>query len=334
MNKSIGNQNKVDIIEDYIYDLNPELLDVLLKDHSSNKNIIWATDNYTPFGKGYDFKSGIKSKAIINIHSNVIKPRVNKTKSEQEYRIKQKAEVFTPSWICNKQNNQIDDNWFGRKNVFNKEIENGWVTNKETIVFKNKTWQDYINDIRMEISCGEAPYLVSRYDAVTGKIINIENRIGLLDRKLRIVNENCNEKKDWLIYAKKAVKAIYGYEWQGDNLLLARENILFSVIDYYKAKFSKQISTKELLEFAEIISWNIWQMDGMKYIIPNSCKKVKNAQLKLNLFNDEDEELFECPGCKKSDNKLHNGIYCFIKDWNTNQNIKFIDLVEEVSNEK
>ena len=90
MNKSIENQNKVDIIEDYIYDLSPELLNVLLKDHSSKKNINWATDNYLPFGKGFDSKSEIKTQSIIHIHNSVIKPRVNKTKAEQEYRIKQK----------------------------------------------------------------------------------------------------------------------------------------------------------------------------------------------------------------------------------------------------
>ena len=31
----------------------------------------------------------------------------------------------------------------------------------------------------MEITCGEAPYLVSRYDAVTGEVINLKSRIGL-----------------------------------------------------------------------------------------------------------------------------------------------------------
>lgn len=322
--------NKVDIIEDYIYDLSPELLDILLKDHSSKKNIIWATDNYIPFGKGYDVEDEIKTKAIINIHNSVIKPRVNKTKSEQEYRIKEKAEVFTPSYICNKQNNQIDEHWFGRKNVFNKEIEKGWKTNDEPIDFKKKSWLEYVNDIRLEISCGEAPYLVSRYDAVSGKIIEVKDRIGMLDRKLRVVNEHCDDKKDWLNYAKQSVKSIYGYEWQGDSLLLARENILFTIIDFYRNKFNKQISTKELLEFAEIISWNIWQMDGLKFVIPCSCKKTKSAQLSLGLFEEDEEELIECPGCKKGNNRLHNGVYCYIKDWNEDKKIKFIDLVEGV----
>ncbi|MEE3499435.1 MAG: restriction endonuclease subunit M, partial [Ruminococcus bromii] len=53
-----------------------------------------------------------------------------------------------------------------------------------------KSWQDYIKDTRLEMTCGEAPYLVSRYDAITGEDIAVSDRIGLLDRKLRIVGEN------------------------------------------------------------------------------------------------------------------------------------------------
>ena len=51
-------------------------------------------------------------------------------------------------------------------------------------------WKDYINNIVLEITCGEAPYLASRYDTTTGEYIFVNNRIGFLDRKLRIINEN------------------------------------------------------------------------------------------------------------------------------------------------
>jgi len=38
--------NKIDIKENNIYHLDNELLTILLRDRSSGKNIIWATDNY------------------------------------------------------------------------------------------------------------------------------------------------------------------------------------------------------------------------------------------------------------------------------------------------
>ena len=106
------------------------------------------------------------------------------------------AEVFTPSWICNAQNNLIDEAWFGRKDVFNRELttpdgQHTWKVNEAKITFpEGKTWKDYVHDIRMEITCGEAPYLVSRYDTTTGCFIPVDRRIGLLDRKLRIISEN------------------------------------------------------------------------------------------------------------------------------------------------
>ena len=72
----------------------------------------------------------------------------------------------------------------------------------------------------MEVSCGEAPYLVSRYDTITGKPILLKRRIGLLDRKLRVVSENTENVEDWYKWALFAFKSVYGFEWQGDNLLL------------------------------------------------------------------------------------------------------------------
>lgn len=32
------------------------------------------------------------------------------------------------------------------------------------------------------------------------------------------------------------MQSSYGFEWQGDNILIARENLLFDVAEYYEAK--------------------------------------------------------------------------------------------------
>ena len=100
----------------------------------------------------------------------------------------------------------------------------------------------------MEITCGEAPYLVSRYDTVTGKPIKVQKRIGLLDRKLRVINENVDDASDWFLWVKKAYQSIYGYEYQGDNLLLARKNLLLTFVDNMVYKFDRQPSPTYLLQ--------------------------------------------------------------------------------------
>ncbi|MGN0805331.1 MAG: restriction endonuclease subunit M [Candidatus Coproplasma sp.] len=319
--------DKIDIRENYIKQLDSSLLSILLQDKSSGRNIIWATDNYKLKGSNYESHKPITVPIITGRYGRVIKPRVGKSKKEQQYRVRKKAEVFTPSWICNAQNNLIDNAWFGRENVFNVEDGKTWKTNPQKITFpEEKTWQDYVSANRMEISCGEAPYLCSRYDTVTGKWIELNDRIGILDRKIRIINENTESYEEWIEWVKQAYKATYAFEWQGDSLLIARENLLFTFIDYYEGRFSQKPDTELLKEIAKILSWNIWQMDGTKYVIPLSCQPVPKMQ--MSMF-DDDIKSEPCPGCLKGDNHKHIGIYCKIMDWQKGKSIRFISLLEE-----
>lgn len=329
---SLELENVVDIKENDLLKIDTELLTILLKDKTTDKNLIWATDNYLKHGDKYAPEKPISINLITSRNGNIIKPRTEKSKSEQQQRVRQKAEVFTPSWICNAQNNLIDEAWFGKKDVFNTENGITWVVTQNSIDFEsveNKTWQDYVSVKRLEVSCGEAPYITSRYDAVSGEYINVKDRIGLLDRKLRVVNENTNTRDEWLKWAYIAVQNIYGFDWQGDNVLIARENVLFTIMEHYQDKFQSQLTTEDLVNFAKVIAWNIWQMDGIKFVIPNSCKtEIKEKDTNF-LFEDmyEDEEVIECEGCKKGNHLKHNGIYCKIRDWETHQTYRFVDIV-------
>lgn len=267
--------SNVDICESYLLRRNPVVMAQLLKDHTSQKNIFWATDSYVAFGEGYQENDEITIDKVTGEHEGMIKPRCIKSKEEQTQRTKDKAEVFTPSWICNKQNNLVDNVWFGRENVFNTEKDtedtHTWETTEEKIVFpdiKGKSWKDYVRDTRMEITCGEAPYLASRYDTITGAFIPVKNRIGLLDRKLRVIGEHTEITGEWLEMAQEAFKNIYGYDWQGDNVLLARESLLMTFIEYYKEKFHSEPLQKSVEYIAYIVSWNIIQMDGLKCCLP------------------------------------------------------------------
>lgn len=325
----MGNMERteVDIKENSVMELDSELLTILLQDKNSGKNIIWATEDYSEYGYGFGKTDEIYVRSITGANGNIIRPRTEKTKKEQQTRIKDKAEVFTPSWVCNKQNNLVDNAWFGRENVFNTEHEKTWITTKGKIEFPStdgKGWEDYIAANRLEISCGEGPYLASRYDTVTGKAIALKNRIGLLDRKLRVVSENVSIEAEWYKWAKKAIQSIYGYDWQGDNVLLTRENLLYTFIDYYVAKFDVYPIKEYLREIAEILSWNIWQMDGLKFVIPNSCHN--ETIVEYFLWGEETHEEY-CDGCRKNNRNKHNGIYCYIMDWEKNKRVKFVNLI-------
>lgn len=277
--------NSVDISENEILQNYPLVLDILLKDHTTQQNIYWATDSYVNKGEGYQFHDIITKEKITGDNGNVIQPRAVKSKDVQTKRSKDKAEVFTPSWICNAQNNLIDDAWFGISGVFNTELpDHTWKSTTDKIEFpEGKSWKDYVRDTRLEITCGEAPYLVSRYDTVTGAPIDLSERIGILDRKLRVVSENTETTGDFLDWCQEAYKNTYGYEWQGDNLLLAREALLYTFLDYYRAKFNAEPLLKSIQYIAYIISWNIWQMDGLKFCPPGVEPREKNIFEPSNL---------------------------------------------------
>ncbi len=314
----------IDILEDHINSLSPDLLRTLLVDHSTGKNIIWATNDYSTRGAGYNFDDPITPDLITALNGYVIQPRVIKTKEEQKNRVRGMAEVFTPSWICNAQNNIIDAQFFGSNDVFNTENpDHKWTPNTDKITFpEGKSWQDYVLQTRLEITCGEAPYLCSRYDTTTGEPIEIIARIGILDRKLRVISENTDDYSDWIIWVGKAYQNVYGFEYQGDSLLIARENLLITFVDYFQQKFHKDPEVDLMLAIAKIISWNVWQMDGLKGVVPNTCHETETA----SLFGDSTKT--ECPGCKNNDIRAHNGVYSLIFDWEKSEKIRYLDLLK------
>ena len=236
------------------------ITEILLKDQTTGKNILWANAEHG-------------AEEIKPAQIELIRPRHEKLREHQKLRTKVRAEIFTPPDICKLQN--------------------------DLIAADKRDWQAYVDAKILEITCGEAPYLVSRYNAVTGEPIDIKNRVGLLDRKLRVVNRETSAVADWINFAARAVQSVYGYEFQGDNLFLARRNVFETVKDYYAEKFSLKPPEDFLINIAEIISWNLWQMDGLTGSPP--------FQENANLFG---------------------GANCKIKDWRTGEVEEFINLTK------
>ena len=288
-----------------------DVLQILLIDRTTNRNIIWGTDDYEPLGKEYNSHYPILFELITGKNSGVIQPRILKTKESQGNRTKGKAEVFTPSWVCNAQNNLVDNAWFDSENIFNKETEKRWETTTKKIKFpdkKDRTWQKYVDERRLEITCGEAPYLVSRYDAVSGEPLELKDRIGMLDRKMRVVAETTESEEEWLKWSERAFQSVYGFEFQGDNLLA-------SYCDYMEDKLHRQPTEKELINIGKIVSWNLWQMDGLSYTIP--YEEAVDPREQMTLFDLQEKD-------KKS--------LCIIKDWRAKRIYTFQDLVNKGGN--
>ncbi len=284
------------------------IMELLLADRSTGRNIVWATDSHSGAGKGYGPADCMDYLFLLN-QNKVIRPRIFKTDDEQKDRIVDHAEVFTPPWIVNEQNNLVDEQWIGVKDPFNVVTGKNW-TPVDRIDFGTKSWKEYVKSVRLEVCCGEAPYITTRYDAVKGTEIPVRCRVGLLDRKLRTVSENTDTEEEWLGWANWAIKSTYGYEMQGDSLLLARENVLLTFIEHYKGKFRLEPDRESLLRVAEIISWNIWQMDGIECSPPFPPKGTGAART------------WDSIGTKTVSKRKK--VYCWIKDWNRSTTEKFL----------
>lgn len=282
----------LDISDEPLFGRDPELLEILLRDHTLSdpkkgiwRNITWATHDYASQGKEYAYSASIRPEHVMGDHQNIVQPRIHRDEFINGRRVKEMAEVYTPSWICNAQNNMIDRAWFGRRITFNTEVSrlsaigsdgkvkevHTWITTPGKIRFpKRRSWKTYVKSRRMEVTCGEGPYLTSRYDTTNGEYIPVMARIGVLDRKLRVLGENVTSRKEWSRGVRWALQSVYGFEWQGDNLAIARIQLLYTTIEHYMLRWGRRPQKQSIRSWAEIISWNLWQMDLQTYNIPGT----------------------------------------------------------------
>lgn len=283
------------------------VLSALLRDRSqfnSTGSIIWATGAYANHGVGYAGSDMMTVETVRHLVSiGELVPRCEKDADTQRRRTADKAEVFTPSWLCNDMINGIEECEFGAgARPFNDESDGprGWKATDGEISFPDggatggagsgkrlvpakPRWYRYIGLRCLEITCGEAPYLTSRYDAVTNEPIPQAERIGFLDRKIRVAVENTpagsSERKKAI---DRALSSVYGFEYQGDNLFLARMNLLLT---WHEAAYGTADGEGDapatagrcedrwdeidaLAEAANTISRNIVQMDGITLTVP------------------------------------------------------------------
>lgn len=189
-------------------------------------------------------------------------PRYLKASDDQKGRTKAKAEVFTPVSIIKEMNDALDTNYIS-------------------------DFEEYIDERVLEATCGEAPFLSTRYDVATGQQIPCGERVGLLDRKLQRI-PNGVDKSEWIALATRSLKATYGYEWQEDSIFLARKNLLLNVIEYHMDRFNELPDQDDIKEWATIISYNIFRMDGVTLCIPETNIKSKVMNWETNKIENFD----------------------------------------------
>ena len=230
------------------------LLKVLLADRTLSRPIRWATDGISALGRGFGRWDAMTPARVRQaVAAGVLRLRAAKSLEERQARVRAHGEVFTPAWICRRMTDLADTPWF----------REGAADAPETAspLREGLDWQAYVSLRRLEITCGEAPYLTARYDVDTGEPIPWAQRHGFLDRKLRALPHTL-DRAAWTQWAERAFAATYGYEYQGDNLFLARCNLLLTFEEAHRRRWGDDPTPETLAAVAETLSWNLWQMDG------------------------------------------------------------------------
>lgn len=329
-----------DVVSSFISRYGLFVFELLLRDRTTGRNIIWADDEYAFLGDGYRASDELSASRLTGLHSGIIRPRVAKALENRTSRTKAHAEVFTPSWLVNRMNNVLDEEWFGRPDAFNVATKTGWDTNRRPVEFpgvKGRDWHAYVQSTRLEITCGEAPFLCSRYDSVTGDRVPVRDRIGILDRKLRVVGERSGTKKTWYKWALEALRATYGYEYQGDNLLMARINVFETFAEHMRDRWSSGLADEQMDEVAWVVSWNLWQMDGLTCAPPTSARDAivqstlgsftepEPVSRQLSLFDGIDDFADFTVQAEPMDDGICVPL-CIIYDWENNSPFEFAAL--------
>lgn len=294
---------KINFAEDIERYAKNGVLDVLLCDRSTGNNIVWATSAHVDRGVNYAPKSEIVKEAITGQNIGVIKTRAEKAVEDQASLTKSFAEVFTPTWICEFMVNEADK-------------LNDWTSEDLDTVNKKR---EYIRSKRLEITCGEAPFIVNRYDAADGTAVPFDERIGILDKKLAVVKEIVSSRDTWKKWAKEALESVYGYEYQGDNLLIARINVLRILEDAIQEAGYEPYRTADLKKLANIISWNFWQMDGLTGYVPFRALDESYYQPSIFDLLIQTEEM-------PDEANNHEAILAKIYDWSNNLELEYNDI--------
>ncbi|WP_270773010.1 Eco57I restriction-modification methylase domain-containing protein [Pauljensenia sp. OF14-1SRA] len=244
-----------------------------------SRNIVWATQDYEDLGIHADQQITLD---VLNANPSLIAQRTTKARDAQAVRTKERAEIFTPAWLVNFQNDVVDHAWSAGHEPYDDAIPDasaGIVRPLRPTLpafddVSGKAWENYVDRRVLEVACGEAPYLTSRYDATTGELLALGGRVGFFDRKLAAIPISLGDEAATLNWALRALRATFGFELQGDSLLLARLNLLASFDEATSALLGRSLIADELTEAAHVIARNVWQMDGLTLKSPSGVDVV------------------------------------------------------------
>ena len=112
--------------------------------------------------------------------------------------------------------------------------------------------------------------------------------------------------------------------------MIARINLLETFCEYTRDRWQEEPNKTSLNRIADIISWNLWQMDGIYGVIPYEgavyVQEEEEESHQMTLF-----EIYGIAGEAElePEEELPETIDCKIYDWDENKIITYKSMKEE-----
>ena len=267
------------------------VLKLLLADKAARRSIVFATDRYASLGERYREAGPIENGLLAALEARGFG-----------------LEEELSAELVRRLNDRWDEEWFGFPEPFAGE---------GPVRFAGEeAWKKYVDAPRLAVCCGAARLLTVREDGAGG-LLSPAARPGILDRKLRVVSENAETEEVWRHWALRAFQSVYGYEYRGDLLLLGRLRLMTAFADFREARWGAEASNAELRRIANVIAWNLWQMDPETAAVPFAHREAPYRQLSLFDYLSGDE-----------DDRPKEPVPCRVFDWRGNESVTFRRYVE------
>lgn len=252
-----------------LQEIDESVLETLLTDKSTRRPLVWP--------------SGPNHPAAWMSREDFLRPQLAAEDPQAE-----QAEFL--EW--NRKLNTLDAAWFGHEPAFNEESAQGWQTLSEPVAFDDPFhWKKYVTRPVFLFQAGHGQALVFRPFAQGAEPMQYGKRMGILDRRLRIISENTREESEWLRWAESALQSLYGTDVSPLAIFQARLSALVAVREAYAQRFGGQLPVREEKYMVTTLCWNLFQMDprtGCSFPV-----EEKPAPVQLSLF--------EAPGTQFSE---------------------------------
>lgn len=252
-----------------MYQYNNEVIEALFTDILKGENT-FLLPRLKRFLKSTNQKGTLTFDQAKNLVSNV-----NPTSKQTQ----------PPLNILNQQLNAIDSQLL----IQNEDLLTNKASNTTNFPFVTQDIMEYITNTYFEPNCKPNSYLV------TNHTISLEQRIGVIDRKLRLIDREMRlvggiaNKAEWFKYVIFAYQSIHGATTNLTFLIQLRLNLLNTFLEYYVNHFHCYPLDSNLYTIARIISTNIiysnTQVLNVRVFVGSFfCKDDIRISLKSDIF--------------------------------------------------